>query len=113
MAEHDQHEQALDGVQALLIPSSQQVPMENIGEKSHRASRRKRGRHTVEISHRPCSKRASLVAELVKNSAMRENWVQSLDWKDPLKKGMATHSSILAWRIHGLYNPWGQRVEHD
>ena len=32
---------------------------------------------------------------------MRETWVPSLDWEDPLKKGMATHSSILAWRI-----PW-------
>ena len=31
--------------------------------------------------------------------AMRETWVQSLGWEDPLKKGMATHSSILAWRI--------------
>ena len=40
---------------------------------------------------------ASLVAELVKNpAAMRETWVHSLGWKDPLEKGMATHSSILA-----------------
>ena len=45
---------------------------------------------------------ASLVAQLVKNPpAMRETWVQSLDWEDPLEKGMATHSSILAWKI-----PW-------
>ena len=45
---------------------------------------------------------ASLVAQLVKNPpAMRETWVQSLDWEDPLEKGKATHSSILAWRI-----PW-------
>ena len=37
---------------------------------------------------------------LVKNlPAMRETWVQSLGWEDPLKEGMATHSSILAWRI--------------
>ena len=42
----------------------------------------------------------SLVAQLVKNlSAMRETWVQSLGWEDPLEKGKATHSSILAWRI--------------
>ena len=36
--------------------------------------------------------------------AMRETWVRSLDWEDPLEKGMATHSSILAWRIpvHGV-----------
>ena len=45
---------------------------------------------------------ASLVAQLVKNPpAMQETWVQSLGWEDPLEKGMATHSSILAWRI-----PW-------
>ena len=31
--------------------------------------------------------------------AMRETWVQSLSWENPLKKGMATHCSILAWRI--------------
>ena len=45
---------------------------------------------------------ASLVAQLIKNPlAMREAWVQSLGWEDPLKKGTASHSSILAWRI-----PW-------
>ena len=45
---------------------------------------------------------ASLVAQLVKNPpAMWETWVQSLGWEDPLEKGKATHSSILAWRI-----PW-------
>ena len=44
--------------------------------------------------------RASLVVQLVKNPlAMWETWVQSLDWEDPLEEGMATHSSILAWRI--------------
>ena len=43
---------------------------------------------------------ASLVAQLVKNPpAMQETWVQSLVWEDPLEKGKATHSSILAWRI--------------
>ena len=43
---------------------------------------------------------ASLVAQLEKNPhAMRKIWVQSLGWEDPLEKGMATHSSILAWRI--------------
>ena len=51
---------------------------------------------------------ASLVAQLVKNPpAMWETWVRSPGWKDPLKKGKATHSSILAWRIpysvvHGI-----------
>ena len=39
---------------------------------------------------------------MVKNpSAMQESWVHSLGWEDPLEKGMATNSSILAWRI-----PW-------
>ena len=43
---------------------------------------------------------ASFVAQLVKNQpAMRESWVRSLGWEDPLEKGLATHSSILAWRI--------------
>ena len=46
--------------------------------------------------------RASLVAEMVKNlPTMQETWVQSLGQEDTLDKGMATHSSILAWRI-----PW-------
>ena len=45
---------------------------------------------------------ASLVAQMVKNlPAMQETWVRSLDWEDPLEKGMASHSSILAWKI-----PW-------
>ena len=44
----------------------------------------------------------SLVAQMVKNlPAMRDIWVWSLDWEDPLEEGTATHSSILAWRI-----PW-------
>ena len=44
--------------------------------------------------------RASLVIQLVKNPpAMQETWVQSLGWEEPLEKGKATHSSILAWRI--------------
>ena len=43
---------------------------------------------------------ASLAAQLVKNlPAVRKTWVPSLGWKDPLEKGKATHSSILAWRI--------------
>ena len=43
---------------------------------------------------------ASLVAQLVKNlPAMRETWVQSLGWEDPLEKEKTTHSSILAWRV--------------
>ena len=60
-----------------------------------------------------------LGAQTVKNlPAMRETWVQSLDQEDPLK-GMATHSSILAWRIPWTEEPGGlqsmglQRVRHD
>ena len=45
---------------------------------------------------------ASLVAQMGKNlPAMQETWVRFLGWEDPLEKEMATHSSILAWRI-----PW-------
>ena len=57
------------------------------------------------------------MVQVVKNlSVMRENWVQSLDWEHPLEKGMATQSSILAWRISwaeepggGAYSPWGHK----
>ena len=43
---------------------------------------------------------ASLVTQLVKNlPAMQETWIQSLGLEDPLEKGMATHSSFVAWRI--------------
>ena len=43
---------------------------------------------------------ASPLSQTVKNSlAMQETWVRSLGWADPLEKGKATHSSILAWRI--------------
>ena len=43
---------------------------------------------------------SSLVAQLVKNlPAMWETWVRSLGWEDPLEKGNATHSRILAWRV--------------
>ena len=49
---------------------------------------------------------ASLVAQLVKNMpAMPETWVPSLGWEDPLEKEMATHSSILAWKI-----PWAEEL---
>ena len=50
---------------------------------------------------------ASLVAQIVKNlPAMQETQFQSLDWEDPLEKGVATHSSILAGEF---YNPWGHK----
>ena len=48
------------------------------------------------------------MAQMVKNlPAMRETWAQSLGWDDPLEKGMATHSSILAWRIIWIEEPGG------
>ena len=57
----------------------------------------------------------SLVTQLVKNPpAMQETWIWSLGWKDPLEKGKATHSSILAWRIPWTaYSVRSQRVRHD
>ena len=69
--------------------------------------------------------RTSLVAQMAKNLlAMQETWVQSLSWEDALEEGMATHSSILAWRIPWTEDPGGlqsmglqsvgsQRVGHD
>ena len=61
-----------------------------------------------------------LVAQMVKNlPAMQETQVQSMGREDPLEKGMATHSSILAWRIPwtqgrgGLQSIETQRVRHD
>ena len=59
------------------------------------------------------------MAQTVKRlPTMRETRVRSLGWEDPLEKEMATHSSILAWKIHGRrslvgYSPWGRRVRHD
>ena len=50
----------------------------------------------------------SLVAQTVKNlPVMQETWVRSLDWEDPLEEEMATHSSILAWRILWTEEPGG------
>ena len=61
-----------------------------------------------------------LVAQTVKNlPAMRETWVRSLGQEDPLEKEMATHSSVLVWRIPqteetGRLQPMkSQRVRHD
>ena len=69
---------------------------------------------------RPCLIGASLVAQTVENlPAVQETRFQSLGQEDPLKKEMATHSSILAWRIPWTEEPGGpqfmgsQRVGHD
>ena len=63
---------------------------------------------------------ASLVAQMVKNlPAMQETWVRYLIWEDSLEKGLATHSSILAWEIPWREKPGGlqslglQRVGHN
>ena len=54
----------------------------------------------------------SLVAQVVKNlSAMWETWVQSLGWEDPLEEAMATHSSLLAWRIPMVRGAWRATVQ--
>ena len=65
-------------------------------------------------------KGASLVAQRLKRlPAMRETWVVSLGWENPLEKEMANHSTILAWRIPWMEEPGGlestgsQRVGHD
>ena len=59
-------------------------------------------------------------AQMVKNlPVIQETWVQSLGWEDSLEKGMATHSSILAWRIPWTEEPgelqsmWSQTVGHN
>ena len=50
---------------------------------------------------------ASLVVQMVKNLPAMQTWVRSLGWEDPLEKGIATHSSILAWRIPWTEKPGG------
>ena len=64
--------------------------------------------------------RASLAVQIVKNlPAMRKIWVRSLGQEDCLEKGMATHSSILSWRIpetekpEGLQSMGSQKVRHN
>ena len=77
-------------------------------------------RHTNTHAHTHKNTWASLVAQMVKNlPVMQEIWVQSQGWEGPLEKGMATHSSILAWRIQWTEEPGGlqsmrlQRVGHN
>ena len=68
----------------------------------------------------PSYRQASLVAQMVKTlPAVQETQVQSLGWEDPLEKGMATHSCILAWRMPWTEEPGGvqpmgsQKVRHN
>ena len=75
-----------------LIPGSGRSPGEGIG-------------------YPPLYSWASLVAQMIKNlPAMRETWVLSMGWKDPLEEGMATHSSILTWRITMDRGAWQATV---
>jgi len=60
------------------------------------------------------------MAQMVKDPpAIQKTWIPSLGWEDPLEEGMATHSSILAWRIlwteepGGLQSMGSQRLRHD
>ena len=61
----------------------------------------------------------SLVVQMANLRVVQETQVQSLGWEDPLEKGVATHSSILAWRIPWMEEPGGlqslglQRIGHD
>ena len=60
------------------------------------------------LIHDPTISEASLVAQSVKNlPVVQETQVQSLGWEDPLEKEMATHSSILAWKIPWTEEPGG------
>jgi len=103
----------------LVLLSGPNYPEEN----SHAIVFRGKGWHTSKLFLVWIPLRthwASLVAQTVKNlPAMLETQVWSLDWEDPLENGMATHSSILAWRIPWTEEPGGlqsmgsQRVRHD
>ena len=74
--------------------------------------------HILEESY--AAQEASLVAQTLKHlPTMRETWVRSLGWEDPLEKEMATQSSTLAWKIPWMEEPCrlqsmgSQRVGHD
>ena len=96
-------ESACDAGDAGLNPGSGRSPGEG------------KERHPLQYS------RAFLVAQMVVENppAMQETWVQSLGWDDPLEEGMATHSSILSWRIpwtevpDGLQSMVSQRVGYN
>ena len=76
--------------------------------------------YSIEFHSSSSGLRASLVAQTVKHlPAMRETWVRSLDWEDPLEKEMAIHSSAIAWKIPWAEDPdklqskGSQRVRQD
>ena len=54
------------------------------------------------------------MTQLVENlPAMQETWVRSLAWEDPLEKGKAAHTSVLAWRIQAIQSMGSKRAGHD
>ena len=104
------------------LPSVSGIRLQSYKESSwcDRAPRAQASPHPVPpgCGAQPCDD--PLVAQTVKNlPALQETQVRSLGWEDPLEKGMATHSSILAWRIPQTEKPGGlwfvglQRVGHD
>ena len=91
-----------------------------LGEWGKNTEKRKKHREMTKTKWKSWWGRASLVAQMVKwLPAMQETWVRSLGREDPLKKEMATHSSILAWKILWSEEPGSlqsmglQRVGHD
>ena len=99
------------------INSQCELEIRKIREDKYTETSLSHGSHDRRTRLLPC---ASLVAQMVKNlPAMQETWVRSLGWEDPLKKGMETHSSILACRIPWTEEPGGPqskgspRVRHD
>ena len=91
--------------------------MRNAGLEKAQAGIKISGRNISNLSY---TDDTSLVAQMVKClSTMWETRVRSLGWEDPLEKEMATHSSVLAWRILGMAEPGGlpsmgsHRIGHD
>ena len=103
MSIHDKKKKKKRALVAQLVknpPATQETPIRFLGQE---------GSSPGEVIVYPLQYfGASLVAQMVKNPpAMWETWVRSLDWEDPLEEGMATHSSILAWRIRMDRGTWG------
>ena len=83
-------------VDAMYGGESGTVSLQAVGYKH----KRPRKQHTLMDFSSLLTSWASLVARMVRNlPAIQETWVRSLGWEDPLKEGVATHSSIPAWRI--------------
>ena len=96
---------------ATPVLKADSLPLSHQGSPNHNIVLVKLNCHNVWVS---------LVAQMVKNlPAMKETWIQSLGWEDPLEEGMATYSSILVWRIQWTEEPGGlqfmglQSLGHD